>query len=292
MEDFETYRSLLFAIAYRMLGSASEAEDMVQETYLRYRTAPAGEIRSLKSYLTTIITHLCLDELKSARVERERYLGPWLPEPILTSDPGERVELRESLSLAFLTLLETLSPPERAAFLLHEVFDYPYEEIGEMIGKSAATCRQLVHRARAHLAERRSRFHSSPEEQRELLGRFLLAAQQGEMRDLTSLLAREVVAWSDGGGKVSAATRPVFGQERIARYVLGLGRKQIAAHLQGTLEEVNGGPAMLLWNGEALFSVTMLAVANGQIHEVYTVLNPEKLAYLQWQLRERVAPGE
>ncbi|HEY7124696.1 MAG TPA: RNA polymerase sigma-70 factor [Ktedonobacterales bacterium] len=289
MEDFETYRSLLFAIAYRMLGRASEAEDMVQETYLRYRTASAGEIRSLKSYLTKVVTNLCLDELKSARVERERYLGPWLPEPILTSDPGERVELRESLSLAFLLLLETLSPPERAAFLLHEVFDYSYEEVGEIIGKNAATCRQLVHRARAHLAERRPRFQSSPEEQRELLGRFLLAAQQGEMDNLTHLLAREVVVWSDGGGKVSAALRPILGQERVIRFVLGLLRKGLIQDAQATLEEVNGGQAMLFWRDETLFLVTMITVVAGQVHELYGILNPEKLAYLQRQLRGRAS---
>jgi RNA polymerase sigma-70 factor (ECF subfamily) len=287
MGDFENYRSLLFAIAYRMLGRASEAEDMVQETYLRYRTAPAGEVRSLKSYLTTIVTHLCLDELKSARAQREQYLGPWLPEPLLTGDPGERVELRESPSLAFLLVLETLSPPERAAFLLHDVFDYPYDELGEIIGKGTATCRQLVHRARAHLAERRPRFHASPEEQRELLGRFLLASQQGEMADLTHLLAQEVVAWSDGGGKVSAALRPILGQERVIRFVLGLLRKGLAQDYQFTVEEVNGCPALLAWAGARLYMVTSLATANGQVYDLYAILNPDKLAYLQRQLYER-----
>src|SRR5579859_7460122 len=152
MEDFETYRPLLFSIAYRMTGSASDADDIVQEAYLRYRAAPAAEIHSLKSYLSTIVTHLCIDYLKSARAQREQYIGSWLPEPLLTADTGimplERVEQRESISLAFLVLLESLTPPERAVFLLHEVFEYSFQEIAEIIGKSAANCRQLFHRAR------------------------------------------------------------------------------------------------------------------------------------------------
>src|SRR2546425_4561383 len=166
-EAFEIYRPLFFSIAYRMLGSASEADDMLQEAYLRYRTTPAAEIRSLKSYLTTIVTHLCLDYLKSARVQREQYIGPWLPEPVLTTEaddmPFETATQHESISLAFLVLLEALTPPERAVFLLHEVFEYDYQEIAQMLGKSPANCRQLFHRAKQYLAEHRHRFDASRE---------------------------------------------------------------------------------------------------------------------------------
>src|SRR5579859_1743959 len=176
MEDFEDYRRLLFSIAYRMTGSASEAEDIVQEAYLRYQAADASEIRSLKSYLSTIVTHLSLDYLKSARVEREYYVGAWLPEPLLTTTadlvPLETLEQRESISLAFLILLETLTPPERAVFLLHEVFDYPFQEIAEIIGKNPSNCRQIFHRAKHSIEERRPRFNPSSEQQEQLITGF------------------------------------------------------------------------------------------------------------------------
>ncbi len=290
MEEFETYRPLLFSLAYRMLGSASDAEDMVQETYLRYRTAQEPAIRSLKSYLTTIITRLCLDELKSARALREQYFGPWLPEPVLTSDVGQRLEQRETLSLAFLTLLESLTPAERAVFILHEAFDYPYEEIGEMIGRHAAACRQLFHRAQERLAAHQPRFAPSLDAQRELVGRFLAASQSGDVRELSELLARDVVVWSDGGGKVSAATRPVYGQEKVIRFVQGLLRKSLA-DLAISSETINGAPALLFWTGARLFMVGGFQIANGQIHNIYGILNPDKLAYLQHQLQARGDAG-
>lgn len=286
MDEFETYRSLLFSIAYRMLGSASEAEDMVQETYLRYRLAQESQVRSLKSYLTTIITRLCLDELKSARAQREQYLGPWLPEPLLTGDAESLVEQRESLSLAFLTLLEELTPAERAVFVLHEAFDYPYDEIGKMIDKNAAACRQLFHRAEERLAAHQRRFEPSPDAQRELVGSFLLASQSGNVQALTELLARDVVVWSDGGGKVSAAIKPVYGREKVMRFVQGLLRKSLA-DLMVSAETINGEPALLFWIGGALFMVSSFRIADGQVQEIYGVLNPDKLAYLQRQLQQR-----
>jgi len=286
MEVFETYRPLLFSIAYRMLGSASDAEDMVQETYLRYRTAQEAEIRSLKSFLMTVVTRLCLDELKSAHVQREQYLGPWLPEPVLTEDAETLVEQRESLSLAFLTLLEELTPAERAVFVLHTAFDYPYDEIGNMIDKNAAACRQLFHRAEERLAAHQRRFEPSLAAHQELAGRFLLAAQSGDVQALTELLARDVVVWSDGGGKVSAARRPVYGQEKVIRFVQGLQRKALA-DLTVSVETINGGPALLFWTGGILFLVGGFRIADGQIHRIYAILNPDKLAYLQRQLRKR-----
>src|SRR5579859_249132 len=229
MEDFEDYRRLLFSIAYRMTGSASEAEDIVQEAYLRYQAADASEIRSLKSYLSTIVTHLSLDYLKSARVEREQYVGTWLPEPLLTTPadpvPLEAIEQRESISLAFLLLLETLTPPERAIFLLHEVFDYPFQEIAEIVGKSPATCRQILHRAHQRLAVRQRRFAAAPEVHAHLLQHFLLACQRGDLAALTELLATDSIAWADGGGKATANLRPVYGQGAVTRLLLGITRK-------------------------------------------------------------------
>ena len=286
MEVFETYRPLLFSIAYRMLGSASDAEDMVQETYLRYRTAQEAEIRLLKSFLMTVVTRLCLDELKSAHVQREHYLGSWLPEPVLTEDAETLVEQRESLSLAFLTLLEELTPAERAVFVLHTAFDYPYDEIGNMIDKNAAACRQLFHRAEERLAAHQRRFEPSLDAQQELAGRFLLAAQSGDVQALTELLARDVVVWADGGGKVSAARRPVYGQEKVIRFVQGLQRKALA-DLTVSVETINGGSALLFWTGGTLFLVGGFRIADGQIHGIYAILNPDKLAYLQRQLRKR-----
>jgi len=297
MEEFETYRPLLFSIAYRMLGSACDAEDMVQESYLRYRTAQEPEIRSLKSYLTTIITRLCLDELKSARVTREQYLGSWLPEPVLTGDMASTLAERETLSFAFLILLESLTPAERAVFILREAFEYAYEAIGEIIGEQPAACRQLFHRAQERLAAHQRRFAPSLEAQRELVGRFLVATESGDVHVLTELLARDVVAWSDGGGKVSAAIRPIYGQDHVLRFVQGLARKSLSG-LAISTETINGAPAILLWShapagqetGAArywLYMVTVFQIANGQIHGIYGVLNPDKLAYLQRQLQAR-----
>jgi RNA polymerase sigma-70 factor, ECF subfamily len=205
METFETYRPLLFAIAYRMLGSAMEAEDIVQETYLRYQRASKDSIRQMKPFLTTILTRLCLDQLKSARAQRENYIGPWLPEPILTDDGALITPNKDdSISMAFLVLLENLSPPERAVFLLREVFDYDYPEIAQIIGKEEAACRQLFHRAKKHITEHRPRYKSSPEAHQQITLRFMQAITEGDVNGLVSLLADEVALWSDGGGKVGA----------------------------------------------------------------------------------------
>src|SRR6476659_9230710 len=223
-EAFEQYRVLLFSIAYRMTGSASDAEDLVQETYLRYQASAGQEIVSLKAYLSTIITRLALDHLKSARVAREQYIGAWLPEPILTSEDGgfplADLEQQESLSLAFLRLLEVLSPPERAVFLLHEVFDYPFSEIAGMLEKSPANCRQIFHRARQALQDKRARFEPQPQRQRQLLLSFLSASQAGDMAALTSLLVKSALSWTDSGGKVPSILKPIHGQQAVARFWL------------------------------------------------------------------------
>ena len=286
-EEFERYRVLLFSIAYRMTGSASEAEDLVQETWLRYQASAGQEIASLKAYLTTIITHLALDYLKSARVTREQYFGTWLPEPILTAEDGGAIlERQEELSLAFLRLLETLSPPERAVFLLHEVFDYPFSEIGEMLEKSPANCRQIFHRAKQALEDKRARFHPEPQRQRQLLLGFLSASQAGDMATFTNLLAEDAITWADGGGKVQTVPKPIYGQQAVARFWLSVARKS-PRPLTYTPEEINGEPAMLFWDEDRLVGVLTLALSDAGVQEVYAMLNPEKLAYLQQQLSAR-----
>ncbi len=289
-EAFEHYRVLLFSIAYRMTGSASDAEDLVQETYLRYQASESEEIVSLKAYLTTIITRLALDYLKSARVTREQYMGTWLPEPILTSDDGEfplaDLEQQESLSLALLRLLETLSPPERAVFLLHEVFDYPFSEIGMMLSKSTANCRQIYHRARQALQEQRERFEPEPQRLRQLLFSFISATQAGNMEALTSLLAQDAVSWADGGGKARANLKPLYGKLAVARFWLSVALKNERPGIF-TLAEINGGPALLFWEEGQLAGVLSLTLSAGGIQEIYALVNPEKLAYLNRQLAER-----
>jgi len=294
-EEFEHYRVLLFSIAYRMTGSASDAEDLVQETYLRYQASASQGIVSLKAYLTTITTHLALDYLKSARVTREQYMGTWLPEPLLTSEDGGTplagLEQQESLSLAFLRLLEALSPPERAVFLLHEVFEYPFNEIGMMLEKSPATCRQIFHRARQALQDKRARFDAEPQRQRQLLLSFLSASQAGDMTTLTSLLAQDAVSWSDGGGKVQTNLKPIYGQQAVARFWLSVTHK-MQRPLTFSQAEINGSPALLFWDEDNLAGVLSLTLSATGIQEIYALLNPEKLAYLQKQLAGRKAAPE
>ena len=286
-EAFEHYRVLLFSIAYRMTGSASDAEDLVQETYLRYQASENSDIISLKAYLTTIVTRLALNYLQSAHVTREQYLGTWLPEPILTSEdggfPGAALEQQETLSLAFLRLLEALSPPERAVFLLHEIFDYPFSEIGMMLSKSPATCRQIFHRARQALQDKRARFESEPQRQRQLLLSFLSASQAGNMEAMTNLLAQDAVSWSDGGGNVQTNLKPIYGQQAVARFWLSVTRKN-QQPLTETLAEINDSPAILFWEEDRLAGVISLSLSAVGIQEIYALLNPEKLAYLQKQL--------
>src|SRR5258707_38257 len=214
-KQFEMYRPLMFSIAYRMLGSATEAEDIVQEAYLRYQTTSPEQIASHKALLTTIVTRLCLDHLQSAQVQRETYIGPWLPEPVLTETndlfaPAQQAELHDSLSIAFLTLLEDLSPLERAVLLLHEVFDYEYPEIARMVGREEAACRQLYSRAKKHIAEHRPRFKPSQEAHRQMLNQFLEATSTGELDGFMQLLSEDVVLWIDGGGKARGAATHIL----------------------------------------------------------------------------------
>jgi RNA polymerase sigma-70 factor (ECF subfamily) len=283
-ESFETYRPYLFAIAYRMLGSAMDAEDMVQETYLRYSTTPPETIHSLKAFLATIITRLCMDQLQLARRKRELYVGPWLPEPILTAttpetgDPERRVDMEESISLAFLMLLEQLQPFERAVFLLREVFEYDFAEIATMLGKSEAACRRSFSRAKKHLSEHRPRFPPSSQIHRRMLTGFFQAAQGGDMTPLMDLLSEEVTLWADGGGKIkTAALRPIVGRDAVARFSLGTVRF-LPADYQVEIAEVNGQAAVIIRaGGQALF-VLSIEVEAGQIQAIRIIANPEKLA--------------
>jgi len=286
VESFESCRSYLFAIAYRMLGSAMDAEDMVQETYLRYQGTPPETIHSLKAYLTTIITRLCMDQLQLARRKRELYVGPWLPEPVLTAmpaeatDPQERVDTEESISLAFLLLLEQLQPFERAVFLLREVFEYEFAEIADILGKSEAACRRSFSRAKQHLSQHRPRFPSSPQAHRQLLSSYMQAVQTGEMGALEHVLAEDVTLWADAGGKVKqAALRPISGRDAVARFSMGT-RRFLPENYQMEIAEVNGQPATVFRADGKAFLVLAIEVEGGRIQTVRLMANPEKLLHI------------
>lgn len=278
-QDFQRHRSLLFSIAYRMLGSVADAEDVVQEAYLRWREVPETEVRSPKSYLSAVATRLAIDRLRSARAWREEYIGPWLPEP-LVSDRSEELadpaELDESLSMAYLVLLESLNPVERAVFLLREVFDYDYEEISSIVGKGEGNCRQIARRARQAVAARRPRFEHSPEQERRLTEQFVEACVSGDMEGLVGLLSEDVTLWSDGGGKVAAAPYPIHGPERVARFLLGVLRT-VPPGFFARLARINGGPGIVGYVEGRPTSVVALEVADGRFIGVRIVVNPEKL---------------
>ncbi len=283
----EELRPVSFAIAYRMLGSVAEAEDVVQEALLRVHHAlEHGErLESPRAYAATVTTRLAIDELRSARSRRERYVGEWLPEPILTDggdDPARQAEMADSLSLAMLVLLETLSPEQRAVLLLRDVFDYGYDEIAQIVGKSEDNVRQLASRARAHVEQRRPRFETSREQREELARRFFAAVQNGDLAGLETLLAHDVVLTGDGGGKVPALAHPLSGRGRVARALLAwvrLGARIPGASIRPV--EVNGMPGALLLDGEGrLLAVWALEISGGQIAGVSSVINPDKLGHL------------
>jgi RNA polymerase sigma-70 factor (ECF subfamily) len=286
-EEFDELRSSAFAIAYRMLGSVSEAEDVVQEGFLRlHRAREGGErIASPRAYLSTVVSRLSLDHLRSAAVRRETYVGEWLPEPLVASaddDPARKAEMADSLSLAFLVLLESLSPEQRAAFLLREVFDEPYDRIAEIVGTSEQNARQLATRARRHVDQRRPRFETSREQREELATRFFAAAEDGDLQGLEELLAHDVVFRGDGGGKAPAVARAVHGRARVARLLIG-GLRALARRggLTTRREEVNGQPGALFFDREGrLISLAILDIAEGQIQGVSAIVNPDKLRHL------------
>jgi RNA polymerase sigma-70 factor, ECF subfamily len=278
-------RPLLFSIAYHMVGSVADAEDIVQEAFLRYHQAAANgsQISSPKAWLSAVTTRLAIDHLRSARVHRETYVGPWLPEPLLadpTPDLAEHAEVSDSLSMAFLVLLESLSPVERAVFLLREVFGYGYDEIARVVGRSPDNCRQLAVRARHHLEARKPRFEADRRRQRELAERFLAASSAGDLDGLIGLLAHDVVVYSDGGGKVVAARRPIFGRGRVAAFLARVAPRGWRAGYQTRFAEVNGQPGFLITQDGRPVAVLALDIAEELVQTVRFVWNPDKLRHL------------
>jgi RNA polymerase sigma-70 factor (ECF subfamily) len=278
--EFQQHRSLLFSVAYRMLGRVADAEDIVQDAWLRWQNAPVTEIRSPKSYLATITTRLCLDHLRSAEVKRKEYIGPWVPEPLPASRMPDET-MADSLSQAFLMLLESLTPVERAAFLLREVFDYEYAEIAGILERSEAACRQLVKRARDHIAARRPRFPAPREEQLRLADRFFQACATGDLAGLEALLARDVTLYSDGGGRVLSARNPIYGADHVARFLLGVLKKPPPG-FRTEKAWINGQPGAVNYVGDRVFNTLALDVDDGRICGIYIVANPEKLRAVTW----------
>lgn len=283
LEAFTAVRPLLHSIAYRMLGSAMEAEDVVQEAYLRWREASNTDVRSHQAYLVTIVTRLSINQLRSARAQRESYVGPWLPEPVVTEqvpDASWRVELAESLSLAFMVLLERLSPIERAVFLLHDVFEFGYAEIARIVDKSEANCRQLLVRAKKHLGGPRRRFAVAPEHAGRMLERFSRAATTGDLDGLVALLAEDITLWSDGGGKAAAALNPIHGADRVARFMLGALRKFVPSDHVVRPAQINGQPGLISYLHGKPRTVLAFDILGDRIQTVYIITSPDKLGAL------------
>lgn len=279
---FVEYRKLLFSIAYRMLGSVMEAEDMVQEAYLRWQEVDHGTVESPKAYLTTVLTRLCIDYLRSAQARRETYVGPWLPEPLVSdaqSDPQGQTMRAEAISMAFLVLMEELSPEQRAAFLLREVFDYDYATIATVLRKSEANARQLVSRARRRVHVNKEVSTVSLQEQMEIADAFWGALQQGDVQGVLNLLAEDVIWWSDGGGKAPAARRPIEGAQTVAKFLFNL-MKMAPEDLVIRRMVVNGRPGLILYTDDKAFNTITVEVVDGRIASFWAVLNPDKLTSL------------
>ncbi|MCI0713769.1 MAG: RNA polymerase sigma-70 factor [Chloroflexi bacterium] len=278
-DDFAQHRSALFGLAYRMLGSVMDAEDIMQEAFIRWQNAPKADIDSPRAYLTTIVTRLCVDQLRLAYVQREEYVGAWLPEPLLQSsenDPARLVELNESISTAFLVLLESLSPLDRAVFLLHEVFNYTFAEIATIVDRTPADCRQIGHRARQRLMEGRPRFEVEIETVEEVVEQFLQACVGDDLSELLALLAPDVSFTTDTGGKVSALHERLAGADRVAQLFTGIFRKWSPPTIFH-ISPINGQSALIGCLNNKPVSVTTFDVRDGKIHAIFTVLNPDKL---------------
>jgi RNA polymerase sigma-70 factor, ECF subfamily len=286
LDDFNRHRPFLFSIAYRMLGTVTDAEDMVQETFLRWQQTTGETVRSAKTYLSTIITRLCIDHLRSARVRREQYVGTWLPEPILTQRSNHStslMELTDSLSTAFLVVLERLSPIERSVFLLRDVFEYDYEEIGHIVGKSPTNCRQILRRAKEHLAAERPRFPVSQQQQEQITTQFLDVTTKGNFQGLLALLAKDVTFWSDGGGKVVAALKPLHGDRKVVQFLLAVQRKWLTT-ARSDLTDINGQPGIITRVGSEIHSAITFEIVDGYIQSIYSMRNPEKLARIRKEI--------
>ncbi|HEX9866066.1 MAG TPA: RNA polymerase sigma-70 factor [Acidimicrobiia bacterium] len=283
-DPFVTHRSLLFTVAYEMLGSAADAEDVVQETWLRWADVDKTDVRDPRAYLVRIVTRQALNRLRTLSRRREDYVGEWLPEPLLTHpDVADDVVLAESVSMAMLTVLETLGPIERAVFVLREVFDTPYDEIAGAVGKTPATVRQIIHRAREHVAARRPRVHVDLAEQQAVIERLLAVLNSGDIQDLLDLLAPDVVLVADGGGQVAAARHPLEGADRVAAFLSGFER--IAPVAEVKIVWLNGAPAVRIDLEGELDTALSLVIEDGRISRIYAVRNPDKLARLGEETR-------
>lgn len=279
LATFNQHRALLFAIAYRMLSSATEAEDVLQEAWIRWQSTTTS-VETPKPYLSQIVTRLCIDYLRSARVRRERYVGTWLPEPLAIAsiqNPEEHATLAESLSFAFLKLLEYLSPTERAVFLLREVFDYSYEDIAITVGKSTSNCRQVVHRAKQHLRSHKPRIESTPQQKAKVVESFLECWQQGNLSELISIMTEDTVFVSDGGGKVTAARYPLKGSQKVARFLLALRRSRLIPPMTSQFAYVNEQPGIVNSVEDNPQSVFSFEFKECRIQTIFAVANPEKL---------------
>lgn len=276
-DPFVRHRSLLFTVAYELLGSAADAEDVVQETWLRWADVDHAQVRDARAYLVRIVTRQSLNRLRTLARRREDYVGEWLPEPLLTSpDVAEDVELAESVSMAMLTVLETLGPTERAVFVLREVFDVPFDEIAEAVGKSPAAVRQVAHRARDHVAARRPRVQVDRTEQERVVERFLASVLTGDLQGLLDVLAPDVVAVADGGGLARAARRPIVGAERVAAYLVG-GLRTTPGEITATPVWINGAPGLRIALDGELATAVAVTVVDGRITHLFAVANPSKL---------------
>jgi RNA polymerase sigma-70 factor (ECF subfamily) len=283
LATFDQYRSLLFSIAYRMLGSVADAEDILQEAYIRWQQSSQTEVRSPRSFLVTIVSRLCINHLQSARARREEYVGQWLPEPLVTaqgSDPFGIIKVDESLSMAFLVLLERLTPIERAVFLLREVFEYDYSEVAAVVNQSEVNCRQILRRARQHVNALRPRFQAQEQKHTDLLQSFLEATGSGDMERLIGMLSDDVVLHSDGGGKGLAVPNAVRGLDNVARGILGSLKRLVPNTLVRRLANINGEPGLINYLDGKPHSVLTLEAAGGRIRAIYIVTNPEKLSHL------------
>lgn len=286
-DDYADLRPLMFSIAYRMLSSVSDAEDIVQESFLRYHRAlsKGTVVESPKAFLAAVTTRLSIDHLRSARVRREKYVGTWLPEPLVTdsstSDPADQVEQVDSLSMAFLLLLDRLTPVERAVFLLHDVFGYSYEAIASIIDKSEGNCRQLASRARRHVTEHRPRFEMSRQRREELATRFFAAMSEGDLEGLVALLAKDVVVYGDGGGVSPSWPRSIVGPDKVSRLLLGVSEQMRKLGVTMRAVEINGQPGALFYDpAGGLINVVSLDIADGAVSNIRSVINPEKLNHI------------
>ena len=283
LTTFNEHRSLLFSIAYRMVGSVADAEDVLQDAFIRWQQASHDRIRSPKAFLVTIVSRLCINHLQAARVQREEYVGQWLPEPVVTdpaSDPASALWADESLSMAFLVLLERLNPVERAVFLLREVFDHDYAEIAKALGRSEANCRQILRRAKEHVHDARPRFTASAREQTDLLPRFVQATTEGDLDGLVALLASDVVLHTDGGGKARALPNLIHGAANVAKAILGGIRKFAPPNQMMRLVEINGEPGFVAYVNGQPGSALVLHTGGDRIQGIYVITNPAKLAHL------------